>query len=258
MARRLAGPPPRWQVWSPSGPPGADPGCTGRLAFEKRPCYIADVRMAPPHVGLNRFAVKLVSKSKRDLSGRLSAFLNFHSGRSEVTHFKVKVAAGQSRWYTVYQPVKQAGSARLALALYPRADAEPCSSAIRTHFDVAPVVALGLSPPYCITGRQIQGTLGVHLDPPRGPTQRTAPGPLAVRAEAPESGPIEITFTLRRQGSRRRVHTQSIKPPPSPTYSVQMPTAELRPGRYELDAKVTLDGKTKGTATCQFVTFDDF
>ena len=257
-ARRLAGQPPHWQVWSPSESPGTTPTCTGRLVFERRPCYIADVRMAPPHVGLNRYAVKLVSKSAKAFAGRLSAFLSFHSGRSEATHFKVSVDAGQSRWYTVYQPVKRVGAAMLALALYAKSDEEPCSAAIRTQVQVAPAVSLDLSPTYCIVGRQMLGTLEVHLDPPRGPAKESAIGSLVVNAEAPDPQELEITFRLRRQGSRRRIHTQSLTIAPSPAYSVQMPTADLQPSRYELDAKVTVGGKTKGTATCRFVTFDDF
>jgi len=257
-ARRLTGEPARWQVWSPGESAGARPACTGRLVLERKPCYIADVRMARPHVGLNRYAVKLASRSTKAFVGRLSTFLSFHSGRSEATHFKVSVDAGQSRWYTVYQPIKRTGTAMLALALYRKSREAPCSTVIRTHFDVAPGVHLDLSPTYYITGAELQGTLRIHLPPARGPAQGAAIGPLVVNAEAPDPKQPEITFTLRRQGSRRRIHTQSLTVTSSQTYSVRMSTAELPSGRYELDAKVTIDGKTKGTATARFIAFDDF
>ena len=257
-ARRLMGQPRRWLVWTQGGREPGEPEHLGRLVFERSPCYIADVRMSQPHVGINRYAVKMVNTSRASFAGRLTAIVNPQSGRSRRTDFKVSVDAGEHKWYTIHHPIKRAGTGTLALALYPQSSQAPVSLAVRTDFEVKPVVDLRLRPAYCAQGEFVHGTMAVNPKDAESQQTQAKPDLIVVNVDDRKSQQTGAVFTLRRKGRRRSIHTQSVSITSDRTYSIRAPTEGLRVGRYELEAKVVMGGEAQGTAEFEFAVFDNF
>lgn len=257
-ARRVMGQPHRWLVWRPGGREPGDPEHLGRLVFERDPCYIADVRMGHPQVGVNRYAVNLVNTSRAAFAGRLSAVMKRLSARSERADFKVSVEAGQDKWYTVHQPLKHAGRGTLALALYPDSSQEPVSLVVRTDFEVRPIVDVRLGPANCPQGESILGTMRVSIRTDESRRKGTGQDPIFTNAEDRKPQQTQAEFTLRRKGGRRSIHTQSETIDPDQAYTIRIPTQGLRAGTYELRAEVIVGGETQGKAAYKFSVFDNF